>query len=62
MIFRNKDGELISIKRNQYISDTSYYMALLETKQASQVTQASQAKKNTCEHIAFILKNSKSVH
>jgi hypothetical protein len=59
MIFRNKAGELISIKRNHYTSDTSYYMALLETKQ---VTQVKQVKKMTCEHIAFILKNLKSTY
>ena len=61
MIFRNKAGELISIKRNHYTSDTSYYMALLETKQV-QVKQVTQVTKMTCDHIAFILKNSKNAY
>lgn len=58
MIFRNKAGELVSIKRNQYTSDTAYYKVLLETKQPICDTN----KKTMQHHIAFILQNAKNMY
>ena len=57
MIFRNKAGELVSIKRNQYTSDTAYYKGLIETKQPILIHTN---KKNMQHHIAFILQNAKN--
>ena len=62
MIFRNKMGELISIRRNQYISDTEYYRALLDIKQPRVITEKSNNKSDMKHHIAFILQNAKNMH
>lgn len=61
MIFRNKTGELISITRNQYITDTEYYSALLEIKQPYKSNHTNQSYMMK-DHIAFILQNAKNMH